>query len=226
MAIVDEDSCGVGNFCTELAGLGTSVFQDIYAPEFTSREILSTRSFTLVVDLSPLQVGHLLLLPKDHYLSFAEAIPAHSEEFFDTIATVEAKYRETFGDLCFLEHGSSTADDRNACITHAHLHLLPSSYPQILQIAVTDDLQSTELRRFSDLNEHSVGRNAYYLIAGAGAGVNAINIFQPQRSMPRQYIRSVIGRNLGMVDPEWDYALFPRPDLLRETLRRTNSWRV
>ncbi|MEV5088691.1 hypothetical protein ACWEQ5_30280 [Streptomyces griseoincarnatus] len=42
--------------------------------------------------------------------------------------------------------------------------------------------------------------------------------------MRSQYLRSVVGRLLGIPDPLWDYALVVRRELLRETMTLTRSW--
>ena len=215
--------CGNGDFCSELAGSTNTTFHTIFRGSPPSRRLATTTSFALVADLSPLLLGHLLLLPKRHYLSFAQVLADHRSELASIVESLRPLYTSAFGmPPTFLEHGSSGTDDRNACITHAHLHLVPISGVTIRDQIYTDGLYGEELPDVWSLGNGPWIDEAYYFIASD----ETIQIFRPQAAMPRQYIRSVIGRGLGMRDPEWDYALFPRPDIFRETLGATDEWHL
>lgn len=218
----NELLCGAGEFCTELSYGPDTLFEQLYGEKPTKRRILTTRSFAVVVDLSPLMIGHLLILPREHYLSFANLPLALIAEFQEVVARIAPLYSITFGNFTFLEHGSSPADDRSACITHAHLHMVPLAYSSVRDRMEADGLSGITLDSYQSLPSSGFSSAAYYL-AGEPDRLVA---FRPFPHPPRQYIRSVIGRVLGMRDPEWDYSLFPRPEIFYQTLTRTSLWEL
>jgi hypothetical protein len=73
----------------------------------------------------------------------------------------------------------------------------------------------TALRRFA-----SVDRPYYYCCDG-----NNHVAFDAERRIRSQYLRSVVGVMLGLVDPEWDWSLVIRKDFLRATMIATQGWR-
>lgn len=110
--------------------------------------------------------------------------------------------------------------DGSACITHAHWHLLPLSFDAIHQILVADGLRPTELEDLIDLGALAEKKEPY-LFCGDG---RRNCVYPIRRRMRRQYLRSVAGSLLGIPDPEWDYAVVVRTELLRRTMRLTADW--
>ena len=214
-----QDRCAGADFCQEFNGFQDVTFTRIYGGNPASRMIIETREFALIADLSPLTVGHLLFLPKDHFLSFAQAATLRSAELHRVFGLVADLYSGTFGPPVILEHGSVVDDDHTACITHAHWHLVPLSHHQITGLMHADGLRPTPVRQ---LDIGPWPHTSYYLV-GQGE-LDMFDVCHPAPRIPRQYVRSLIGRCLGMQDPEWDYAVTVRRELLRHTMRRTTSW--
>jgi hypothetical protein len=171
--------------------------------------------------MSPLCVGHLLLVPDRHYLSFAEVARDREVEVKDVKNQVFGLYRKTFGNPVILEHGSSYGMDGSSCITHAHWHLLPLTFDAIHQVMVGDGLALVELGGLRDLAV--MGEGATYFYCADRYRSRLYGVGQARR---RQYLRSVAGAILGIPDPEWDYAVVVRKDLLRATMAATTSWRI
>ncbi|MFD9865677.1 HIT family protein [Streptomyces niveus] len=212
--------CTESDFCEEITGAPGNTFSLVYEGDPASRVLLETPRFRLIIDMSPLCVGHLLLLPVEHYLSFAELIGEHGEELTAILTEIGSLYRHTFEQLTVLEHGSSAAMESGACISHAHLHMLPVDGHDINSLITADELPSTTLTEIGELA--SFGGEPYFLCGHEGK----YRVFDGRRPIRSQYLRSVAGRLLGIPDPLWDYALVVRKDLLRETMARTSSWRA
>ncbi|WP_330173973.1 HIT family protein [Streptomyces sp. NBC_01498] len=210
--------CAESDFCDEIIGAQDTTFSSVYRGDPPSRVLLDTERFRLIVDMSPLCAGHLLLIPVDHYLSFAELMSEHGAELATILAEVSDRYRHTFGRLTILEHGSSSAMRSGACISHAHLHLLPVDAHDVISLIRTDGLASTALTDLRELT--AFGGEPYFLCGHEGE----YHIFDGSRPIRSQYLRSVVGRLLGIPDPLWDYALVVRQELLRETMTRTHDW--
>ena len=208
--------CIGADLCQELDGIGNVTFSRVYAGSPPSRTIMTTERFAVIADLSPLTTGHLLLLPKVHFLSFAQVARHLPGDLDRMVGLVSSLYGQTFGTPVILEHGSARNDDHNACITHAHWHIVPANGPDIVDLMRDDGLRPTVL---CDLASAPWPDTPYYLVSHGGT----MHIC-PATFMPRQYVRSLIGRRLGMRDPEWDYALIVRRELLRETMTSTAWW--
>jgi diadenosine tetraphosphate (Ap4A) HIT family hydrolase len=211
--------CVDSDFCGEIAGAPDNTFSAVYEGDPPSRVIWETSRFRLIADMSPLCTGHLLFLPVEHYLSFAEFIDIRHEEMTVALSVIGSLYRSTFGRLTVLEHGSSPAMRTRACISHAHWHMLPVDGRRVDSLIAADGLSSVSLANIRKLA--TLQGEPYFLSAHEGE-YNAYDGHSPMRS---QYLRSVVGRLLDIPDPLWDYALVVRKELLRETMTLTRSWR-
>ncbi|MEV4497082.1 hypothetical protein AB0J84_15445 [Micromonospora arborensis] len=217
--MASTSQCTGAELCDELRTEGVSTFAATYQGRPASREIASVAGFRLLADMSPLTVGHLLLLPEDHHLSFGHLDAAQFDQVRVVMSRLRPLYIATFGQMAILEHGSSTRLP-SACITHAHWHLLPIDGARAVGLMVRDGLipiqlsDITALRRFA-----AVDRPYYYCCDG-----NAHIAFDAERRIRSQYLRSVVGVMLGLADPEWDWSLVIRKDFLRATMIATQGW--
>lgn len=217
-----EGSCGGSDFCQELAGVTDTAFRRVYAGDPERRIISQGATLSLLADMSPLVRGHLLLVSNRHYFSFGEVAIDHREAVTASIEKISPQYLATFGELVIMEHGSTDSMDGSACITHAHLHLLPLRLSNVHETMVRDDLASRHIDGIADLAQ--LGRAGLpYFYCG---DTTTHRVYGVAQTRPRQYLRSVAGRLLGLEDPEWDYALIVRKDLLKATVRDTVDWRI
>jgi diadenosine tetraphosphate (Ap4A) HIT family hydrolase len=212
--------CEGADLCQEIAGSTDTSFVRTYQQDPPSRLIFQTADFALIADMSPLTVGHMLLLPKVHYLSFSALLPTHLVALEKVISRIVPRYSATFGEPVVLEHGSADESDGNACVTHAHWHLVPVDGAEVDAVIRQDDLPCTELADMAELGFPRWRRRPYYYTSYAGRH----RVYESSPATRRQYLRSVVGRVLAIDDPEWDYALVIRREYLRETMDRVRFW--
>lgn len=212
--------CQGADLCQELAGGADVTFTRVYEGCPTSRVITDTDFFTLVADLSPLVFGHLLLLPRRHYLSFAQVIVDHKSLVTEIVTWLTPLYEETFGPLVIMEHGSSSGADHSACITHAHWHILPVDGSRVDEIMLDDGLTPQDLEKLDQLGQPPWTESAYFLCSYD----EHHRLYTTANTLPRQYLRSVAARTLSIREPEWDYTLVVRKHLLKATLDRAERW--
>ena len=210
------------DFCQTLIGFQDTCFLRTYNGNPASRIICRGSNLTVMADLSPLCVGHLLLVSNYHYYSYAEVCHDHLDEVMDVTSQVMNLYYSAFGDPLVLEHGSSPDSDSSSCINHAHWHFLPVSADRVFEIMTEDGLEYTELRDLGELAQIAHQQAPYYYAADS----RYRRIYGINRSMRQQYLRSVVGRILEIPDPEWDWALVIRKDYLRATVAATAGWRL
>nr|MDT0660925.1 hypothetical protein [Micromonospora sp. DSM 115978] len=212
--------CDGAELCDELRSDDRNTFTTLYGGDPPGREIASTPGLRLIADLSPLTVGHLLLLPEEHYLSFGHLDAARADGVRAVLSLLRPLYVRTFGQLTILEHGSSSRIP-SACITHAHWHLLPVNGAHLTELIVRDGLGPVRLPDFTALRRFAAADQPYYYCFD---GDNHV-AFDAQRRVRSQYLRSVVGALFGIADPEWDWSLVVRKNLLRATMIATQGWR-
>lgn len=220
--MIEIMQCTGADFCAELSGSGETSFVRFYEGDPPSRLIYSTENLTLLADMSPLVLGHLLLLPSQHYMSFAQVLSRHEAEVRSLLAGFVPLYRETFGEPLILEHGSSAGQESHACITHAHLHFLPVDGESVDELLIADALAYHELDSLGALALSPWPSSAYFLRVYR----EKCRVYRPTEDQKRQYLRSVVGTVLSIEDPEWDYAVVMRKEVLRETMRMVDYWPV
>lgn len=212
--------CEGADLCQELARDTDTSFVRTYQGDPPTRRILETENLALIADMSPLVAGHLLLLPKAHFLSFSGVVRVHLAELEGLVEKIAPRYRDTFGELLILEHGSSVDGHGNACITHAHWHLLPVDGAEVDRLIKADGLTHTDLTDLIELGARRWTEQPYFLRGYDGR----MRVYEPSPDTRRQYLRSVVGAVLSIDTPLWDYALVIRKELLRETMRSVRHW--
>lgn len=216
-----KSECRDGDFCAELSGRSDTTFHKLYGGLSRDRVICRSAHLRVIADMSPLCLGHLLIVPDQHYMSFADLVRKHRVEVEDVKNQIFGQYTHTFGNPVILEHGSAYGMNGSSCITHAHWHLLPLEFDVVHGVIAKDGLAWSDLGDLGDLAASGAERT-YFYCADRQRG----RLYGVGRTMRRQYLRSVAGAILGIPDPEWDYAVVTRKELLRETLARTGHWHI
>jgi diadenosine tetraphosphate (Ap4A) HIT family hydrolase len=92
-------------------------------------EVLAqTDAARLLIDLRPLCVGHVLVIPRVHVSSVAEAELSVRDGTLGLARETATLLRDTFGEAGIYEHGGSPICRPRSCQggpTHAHFHVLP-----------------------------------------------------------------------------------------------------
>jgi diadenosine tetraphosphate (Ap4A) HIT family hydrolase len=217
-----ERVCEGSDFCQELAGATETAFRRVYDGDPEGRIIGHGPTISLLADMSPLARGHLLLVSNRHYVSFGEVVSDHADAVTAALSMILPQYRASFGEPVILEHGSSNSMNGSACITHAHIHLLPLRFDQVHGLMTRDGLSSTSIDGIVDLAQFGRAGEPYFYCGDA----EVHRVYGVAQARPRQYLRSIAGTLLGINDPEWDYALVVRKHLLRATVNDVANWRI
>jgi diadenosine tetraphosphate (Ap4A) HIT family hydrolase len=190
--------------CSEIAtGKFHSAYQRAYPLE--TRICLQTLDFVVLPSVSPLSVGHVLVLPKIHVGRLAD-LPQPARKALSVCAhdvTVLLGKRFEMECYCF-EHG--VVNGVGACgIDHAHLHILPLTPPVASLI---------DKRADADFPVHAGGSLTEVLALGTenkdrcyllrGSGLDAVRLSFDDR-ISSQYMRRVIAGALGLAS--WDWKL-------------------
>jgi diadenosine tetraphosphate (Ap4A) HIT family hydrolase len=220
--MITEVACQGADLCQELSGSTDTSFTRVYEGDPPSRRIVSTSRFEVLADMSPLVVGHLLVLPREHHLSFARVIADGHAELRSLLDWLVPRYAATFAPPLVLEHGSTEEMGRQACVTHAHWHVFPLSGDAVDDVLGGEGLSHLDLAELRELGREPWLSHSYYFRLYR----DRARVYLPTAKNPRQYLRSIVGSILEIDDPEWDYSLVTRKDYLRLTMRMTASWTV
>jgi diadenosine tetraphosphate (Ap4A) HIT family hydrolase len=194
-----DDDCPL---CDELTDDNClSSFLDLY-PYRESKFLAETNSLVLMPDISPIVPGHLLIVTKNHLSSFCQVAHCVWGElaFIKRLAyKISSKYAPPF----FFEHGSCSREPSNsACIAHAHIHVIPAAVdivPYLSRVSrhplsiAPIDMKSAVPRQDSDYFYYEDSLNKGCVIVA------------PKKPFPRQFIRMVVAKEIGI--PEWDWQM-------------------
>lgn len=204
-------------FDLELAGTSKgSTFAEVYGGDPPSRVIMASQRFAVLVDLAPMVVGHLLVIPRRKVLSFASLDDEEWEEWLQirdiVLPALEARYAVP---AVLMEHGSDPSLEANACILHAHMHVLP--LPRHVQLNFESDGFATRPVDPTCLREAGVAAKAYFYGERVGQTASVAEVVGQSRP-PSQYLRRVIARQTGDADA-YDWGIFGEHNRLRRTVR-------
>lgn len=171
-----------------------------------SRCFDSRANSVALVDLSPIEVGHALVVPRRHVTTSLDLAPPSIDELWTFAQTVAARLESDLASgALLLEHGISRAYAGPACVRHSHIHVCPVTAPST-DVAVALHAHLNSYSFFESLDEalmvarqfdsHVLGRVSGRWFAGE----------------PRRSIRQVTRRLLASVvdtppdDVDWYFG--------------------
>ncbi|WP_067991066.1 hypothetical protein [Nocardia pseudobrasiliensis] len=162
-----------------------------------------------VCALGALAPGHVLVVPEEHWTSTStifEGACAFSVFAMQVLGRVEA----IFGPTTVFEHGTCPGDvRRSACVTHAHLQLIPG----IFSLAtLAHERPRRSLPSLTDFIGSGREPSGYVMYQEPGSAVHFMA--DPQIS---QIVRRHIAAKLGHPF-EWDYLTFPNDRFISQTI--------
>jgi diadenosine tetraphosphate (Ap4A) HIT family hydrolase len=212
----------MSEFSAELDGhTRDSHFSALYGGNPPSRVVAQTQHLAVLVDLSPLTEGHLLIVPRREVPAFADLDAPASADWDNLESQLRQRLTEEWRHPTIFEHGSSSKMHGSACITHAHLHLVPAALGLVARLA-DDGVQFLPVGGLDEVSE-AIGPDRPYLYVqepGSQGMVAAADLDQ----RPSQYLRRQAAQALGLDEPDWEVVV--RHDLLRETVRRLGDLEV
>lgn len=159
--------------------------------------------------------GYTLIIPKEHFVSFAY-LPEHLFYELEAFkATVFDKLHNlSEHQVTIMEHGAMSHCQRGgACIDHAHLHLMPLAAD--LCPILSERFSLSELKSISELRRFKDEQSSYLFHQREGLRGQGVKLTQ---DVPSQTLRRIACQAMGT--PElWDWRNQP----LREPLQRFTS---
>lgn len=188
------------------------------APE---RRVDVKGSDLLLVDVSPISLGHCLVVPKEHVTDSLALSRLRSQELWKYAGTVAATVeRELRSPVAILEHGIAPDFEGPACVRHAHIHVcpivLPSDLPGVLASFLSDvrfaHTFDAAAKFAHESPSHVLGRVGKAWFAGSPNGRH------PQIS------RAILHSMAAAPPASVDWMLGALGPLYRESMKRVQGW--
>lgn len=197
-----------------------TLFEARYGGDPADRTIMRTDRFAVLADLTPLCAGHVLVMPRTYFASFAALPSSWWPELERLLRALDGAFAPTFGPASVFEHGSSSRMRHSPCVSHAHLHLLPAE----AGFAEPIRARGFEPRAIGPLSElgSAVAHDRAYLCWGPLAGPLEVADVDSGEGIPRQYLRRELAAALG--HDHWDWGVPRPPELLRATVRDLRAY--
>lgn len=211
---------GECTFCAELTGEETNNLLRIVLGEgYTTRVVRETENFVVLPTIGQIVEGYLLIVSKQHYLSFGH-IPAQCfREFMNLKEETRQVLSEVYTSPIFFEHGPISESKRGGCcVEHAHLHGVPA------RIDLLDKLQTDfHWRSISSMLalRQQIERGMPYLFYESRD--RRMYVFDAPL-VPSQYLRQLVATRLGL-EERWDWRLWWGVPEMISTLQTLKFWR-
>lgn len=165
--------------------------------EISNRVLFETENFLIVKDKFPISKTHLLIISKQHYLSFGSMPTELIIEFNDVIVDLLAKHDSKDGITILFERGNLHENTSiNLSIDHAHFHFLFS------KSSVIDKLpHDSKTASIQNLKSYlSQTKNGYYFYSEQPQN---ISLWGDSKFIESQFIRKWVG--LTNNNQEWNW---------------------
>jgi ATP adenylyltransferase len=179
--------------------------------------VAETEHLVAVPSVGPLVPGWLLVLPKEHVLSFGAVATDRLAVLMADVYRIAEHWQDSFGPLTWFEHGPTEDRSSVGCgVDHAHLHLVPAGQLDLLAGA-RELFPYLAFREVSGPEAASIpvalGHSYLYLRTENGRSWLAAS-----QDIPSQAFRRVIAHQQGRPD-QYDWKAFQRLDAVEATLK-------
>jgi inosine/xanthosine triphosphate pyrophosphatase family protein/diadenosine tetraphosphate (Ap4A) HIT family hydrolase len=200
-------------FCTEVHDGTSSLFADMIGNRLASRVIYEDEHFLVIPPVGEFIEGGLLLLTREHILSFAHLPPEQFEHLERLLGAISRAVLERWGvaPLIF-EHGPAPERTKGVCcVDHAHLNIFPARVQVHPSLAGRMNLTMSALSDLSRLRGAEFG----YLFVQEN---DRTRRSYDGENVPSQLVRRIITAAIGMPE-RWHWRDYPGYDELIATYR-------
>lgn len=197
-------------FCKEMNTKGETNFSKLY-PKFKNRILYETKNFILKPALGQISYGHVMIIPKKHYLSINEAIIEFGTDEIKQILHIYKGYFDRikkYNNFFIYEHGSNK--ENTSCIEHAHLNIIPLENKKILD-NIPSDVNIYSSTTIDSIYEKILLKESYIMYS-----IENKYFFKYIKSneYKSQYFRRILAKYFNI--EEWDWKKFKSQKIFEE----------
>ena len=98
------------------------IFCKIISGEISARKVYETQSSLAFLDAFPLTRGHVLVIPKGHYVKIQEMSKTDTADLFEVVRLISSKIEHLApSSLVAIHNGKESGQE----IPHVHVHIIP-----------------------------------------------------------------------------------------------------
>lgn len=202
-------------FCNE----GKDIIPIMDEGVLLNRKLYEDENFYVVVSVGALVEGHVLIIPKEHYLSAGEFDNCIMEEFLSLHKRWTEVLKTLYGkEVISFEHGTGKDSLTSAAsVIHAHVHLVPLADSLIPEIKKTDS-RIKQIESFYDLQTCAESGESYIVYQDIDEKLYLIEKEEKQS----QFFRRLISKkyNTG----EWDWHKVYNEENIIKTVKKYNAY--
>lgn len=190
--------------------------------EFYNSPLFETENFKVVPSLGAMVEGWLLIVPKNHILSFAYLEYDLFEEFESLQKEVVSLLKDVYKtNVCVFENGAINCKSLVGCgVDYAHVHYVPLNIDIRREISMfcKFSLNWRSISRISELKQF-ISLDSPYLYIQDSKEDNYVAKIEFPRS---QFIRQIIANHLGFPE-KFDWKIYPFDAEIVNTINRIKS---
>jgi len=198
-------------FCVELEGTGQSIFSEMIRDRLASRIVYEDEDFVVMPPLGEFIEGGLLLLTRQHILSFAHLRDASFKRLERLLGVIRRELSARWGvSPLIFEHGPAPERSKGrCCVDHAHFNIFPA------RITVHPHLTTRMSIPLNTISEMSKLRRAEFGYLFVQENDGTMRAYDGQLA-PTQLVRRIVTTQLGLPQ-RWHWQDYPGYDELLAT---------
>jgi diadenosine tetraphosphate (Ap4A) HIT family hydrolase len=187
-------------FCDEILS-GVMPKEYCQAAGRRCRVVHQERAFVVFPSLSPLHVGHLLVVPRIHVRSFVQLSACDFGCSTQLIRNLSGVIEQRFGDALIWEHGIAVDSSGGCGVSHAHIHILPLGAEKLERVLAGLDRYFSMAASVSlEKLKGQLNNTNTYLFWQAGNHLGRVVVSD---AIPSQFMRKLVAQVLEST--EWDW---------------------
>ncbi len=180
-----------------------------------NRKVFETENFVVFPTVGCFVIGYLLIMPKQHFLSFGDLDAMMIEELNGIVKRISKFNKQNYGKECIIfEHGTKDLTKlTSTSIMHAHIHIIP--FENNIIKFLPNGCELKKIGGFEDLkyeqDNYLYIRDIYkndYIVKNAG--------------YPSQFFRKVACECIGIPDC-WEWQKYDFKENMEKTLNYYNK---
>lgn len=199
------------NFCDNIFKLN----RELNLPEKES--ILYEDNYIYVLpDICPLVTGHILIISKQHFDSYANA----SVEVINSVNNFLQVYRNNIGyrEFTIFEHGSVIHNNGGASVEHAHIHVIPTKLN--IKLILNEIIGIPEEISLKELNKFAIKKSSYLFLQFSNENIGyAYKVGQ----IKSQFMRDIVKKSI-KTDNEFNWKIGCFTDDSKIKFYKTLAW--
>ena len=206
-----SDDC---EFCAEFRGKETPFLLSLRMNGISNRILLDRDNVVSFVGLGPIALGYCLICPLHHYQCLADVPKEVLVEMDRQRRILSDAIRSYHGSVSCFEHGSRSKEFKcGACYDHAHLHLIGGA--PALRTAAATRYPECRVDGIVELPNYCNELTEYLFLMSDD---ESSFVYRASENVPSQFFRRCWAESLGLSNCEYDWALNPNFELMRQSV--------